>query len=184
MVQPDADETIKEYLGIIAQEVRNATKIVTDLLDYARTRLAGREKTAVSALVAQSLEKQPPSEGVQVTTEIGSDLPTVYVDPGQIEEVLTNLVTNAYQVMPDGGRLTIRAQVEGGTVALSVADTGCGISPENMDKLFEPLFTTKTRGIGLGLTISRNLLEANGGSIEVESEVGKGSTFKVRLPAA
>jgi signal transduction histidine kinase len=108
----------------------------------------------------------------------------VYVDPGQIGLVLGNLVINAYQAMPEGGSLIISARAEEDEVALSVADIGCGISQEYMAKLFEPLFTTKARGIGLGLAISKNLVEVNGGSIEVESEVGRGSIFTIRLPLA
>ena len=103
---------------------------------------------------------------------------------------MANLVVNAYQAMKEGGALTIKTSEvseklpKSKWVALSVTDTGCGISKENMAKLFEPLFTTKARGIGLGLAVSRILVEANGGSMEVESEKGKGSTFTVRLPVA
>jgi signal transduction histidine kinase len=185
---PDASETTSEYLGIISSEVHGAEKIVSDLLDFSRTRLPAREKIAVSALVSQVLERRPPPENVKVTTEIAPDLPPVYVDPRQMGQVLGNLVTNAYQAMPGGGRLVIKtSKVSGkpprsGWVSISITDTGCGISQENVDKLFEPLFTTRARGIGLGLAISRNLVESNGGSIAVESEVGKGSTFTVRLP--
>jgi signal transduction histidine kinase len=124
-----------------------------------------------------------------------------------------NLITNAYQAMPDGGQLTIMAAVPGdqlsvtseqspisnlqspipnlqSLISISITDTGFSISEENLERIFEPLFTTKARGIGLGLAVSRNLVEANGGSIEVESpstglrtgEEGKGSTFTVRLP--
>ena len=182
MTLPDADETTKEYLEMISEEVRNSTKIVSDLLDFSRTRLPEREEIAVSELVAEVLEKRPPPEKMEVITELAPDLPPVYVDPRQMGQVLVNLVTNAYQAMPEGGALTISAQAEEGQVALSVADTGCGISKEHMAKLFEPLFTTRARGIGLGLAVSRILVEANGGSIEVESEVGQGSTFTVRLP--
>ena len=136
------------------------------------------------------MKKRPPPENVEAITEIAPDLPPVYVDPQQMGEVLGNLVTNAYQAMKEGGVLTISAQTsevfrklpKSGWVSLSVADTGCGISQEHKAKLFEPLFTTKTRGIGLGLAVSRILVEANGGSIEVESEEGEGSTFTVRLP--
>ncbi|GEM_PF-1223652 len=238
MTLSEADEITKEYLGIISSEVRNSTKIVSDLLDFARTRPAEREEIAVSALVTQVLEKQPPPEGVEVTTQIAPDLPAVYVDPRQIGQVLTNLVTNAYQAMPEGGRLMISVSEDEGIgrrgdketrrqgdslpvspspcLRVSISDTGCGISEENMEKMFEPLFTTKAKGIGLGLAVSKNLVEANGGSIEVEipstelgtgpstelgtgpstglpsatlgtgraGEVGKGSTFTVRLPLA
>ncbi len=203
MTLAEADETTSEYLGIISSEVRCAEKIVSGLLDFSRTRLPDREKIAVSDLVAQVLQRQPPPRDVEVTIKISSDLPPVFVDPRQIGQVLGNLVTNAYQAMPDGGRLMIHvSEGEGigrhgdtGTgrpgddlpitpspcLRVSISDTGCGISEENLEKIFEPLFTTKAKGIGLGLPISRNLVEGNGGSIEAESEMGKGSTFTVRL---
>ena len=96
--------------------------------------------------------------------------------------LLINLVRNAYQAMPDGGDLTINAQGKKNKVALSISDTGCGIPEKEIEKIFEPLFTTKANGIGLGLAIVKNLVDANGGTIEVESEEGKGSTFTVVLP--
>jgi signal transduction histidine kinase len=99
-----------------------------------------------------------------------------------MEQALGNLVTNACQAMPNGGRLTISAREQKGGVDIVVKDSGVGISPENMPKLFEPLFTTRVTGIGLGLAICRKLIEANEGRIEVESEMGKGSTFRVYLP--
>ena len=180
---PDADESTKEYLEIINDEVRGATMILTDLLDFSRIRFPERGKIAVSGLVATVLKKRPPPESVEVIAEIPSDLPPVYVDPWHIDQVLANLVDNACQAMKnEGGVLTISAQAEEGRVALSVADTGAGIPEENMTRIFEPLFTTKARGIGLGLTISKQLAEANESSIEVESEEGKGSTFTVKLP--
>jgi DNA-binding LacI/PurR family transcriptional regulator/signal transduction histidine kinase len=182
MTLSNADETTREYLDIISSEVRNAEKIVSDLLDFSRVRVAEKEVIAVSDLVAQTLKRRPPPENVAVAMVVDANVPPVFVDPQQIVQVLMNLVTNAYQAMPDGGRLTIGAQVRGDRVALAITDTGCGIPLENMGRLFEPLFTTKARGIGLGLVTSKNLVEANGGSIEVQSEVGKGSTFTVVLP--
>ncbi|MGA7828558.1 MAG: ATP-binding protein, partial [Geobacteraceae bacterium] len=97
--------------------------------------------------------------------------------------VLQNLITNGIQAMPAGGTLTIRGEQDSaGTVRLEFIDTGQGISPENMKKLFQPLFTTKAKGIGLGLVVCRNLTEANSGRIEVSSKPGQGSTFAVVLP--
>jgi PAS domain S-box-containing protein len=182
MVLPDADETTQEYLDILSLEVRNADKIVTDLLDFARTQVPDKRKVQASALVNQALERLPLPEDVELITDTPADLPAVFADPGHVEMVLGNLIANACQAMPEGGKLTIEARLEGDQVALSVADTGCGISPENMTKLFEPLFTTKAKGIGLGLAISKSLVEANGGSIGAESEEGRGSTFTVCLP--
>ena len=100
-----------------------------------------------------------------------------------MEQVLGNLVVNACQAMAEGGKLTISASAKKDLAAIAVKDTGTGISPENMKKLFEPLFTTKVKGIGLGLAVSRKLAEANGGRIEAQSERGKGSTFTIFLPA-
>jgi signal transduction histidine kinase len=181
-VNPDADESTQEYLNMISAEVRGASKIISDLLDFSRTKMPERQEIGVSELVAQVLEKKPPPENVQVKKEFPEDLPEVYVDPAQIHQVLSNLVENAYQAMLEGGKLVIKGENKNNQVLISINDNGIGISPENMKKLFEPLFTTKAKGIGLGLAVSRTLLETNGGTIEVESEEGRGSTFTVILP--
>jgi len=186
----DADETIREYLDMISSEVRNSEKIISNLLDFSRTRPAEREEIEVGELIAQVLEKRPPPKNVKISTKIPSDVPPVFVDSQEIGQVLFNLVTNAYQAMissssvetPEGGELIVRVQAEKDKVSLSITDTGCGISKEDMKKVFEPLFTTKARGIGLGLAVSKNLVEVNGGSIEAESKEGEGSTFTVILP--
>ncbi|MBL7119588.1 MAG: MEDS domain-containing protein [Dehalococcoidia bacterium] len=178
----DADQTTREYLELMSSEVGNVERIISDLLSYPHTRPAEKEEAAVSYLVTQVLEKQPPPEKVKVPTNIPSDLSPVFADPHQIGQVLLNLVTNAYQAMPEGGNLTISARAQQGQVAVSITDTGLGIPQENIAKIFEPLFTTKAKGIGLGLAVCRDLVEANGGSIQVESKAGKGSTFTVVLP--
>jgi two-component system NtrC family sensor kinase len=155
------------------------------------------EAVSVSELIRQTLERFPAPANVEVTLDIPADLPKVYVDPRQMEQVLGNLVINACQAMPEGGQLSvIGKQLSVKTeslitakspkvehwVLITVHDTGMGIPPENMKKLFEPLFTTKAKGIGLGLAVSQKLTEANGGRIEVESEAGKGSTFTLVMP--
>jgi len=182
MVQPDADETVKEYLETISEEVNRSTQIVSDLMDFSRIKSVEREETAVSDLISEVLEKQPVPENVKMATTIPSDLPPVFIDLRRIRQVFDNLITNACHAMPEGGKLNISAIAEQDKVHVSFTDTGSGISEVNMEKVFEPLFTTKARGIGLGLAVSRNLVEANGGSIEVESAEDKGSTFTVILP--
>ncbi|MEA3351531.1 MAG: ATP-binding protein [Chloroflexota bacterium] len=192
MVQPDADEKVKEYLEMIESETRGAAKIISDLLDFTRIKSAERESVAISELVATVLAKHPPPENVELDTKTPTDhLPPVFVDPAQIEQVLTNLVTNAYQAMPEGGWLTITIpprecsaalRDERSPVFISITDTGEGIPTENMENIFEPLFTTKARGIGMGLVISKTLMEANGGSIEVESVEDEGTRFTLLLP--
>jgi PAS domain S-box-containing protein len=179
-----ADESTTEYLDIVASQVKKAGRIVSDLLDFSQARQPDREQRSVSSLVADALESQPPPSSVQSVTDIPEGLASVLVDPQQTAQVLDNLLTNAYQAMPEGGTLTISAEGGRDHVRLSVADTGTGISEENMKRLFEPLFTTKARGIGLGLAVSKRLVEANGGNIAVESTEGGGAVFTVSLPQA
>lgn len=185
MVLTDADETTKEYLGIIKKGIDNSLRIITDLLDFARTRPPKQALTAVPGLVSQTLGKCAVPENIAVALHLSDILPMVNVDPLQMEQVLQNIITNAIQAMPGGGTLTIigTENREAGLVRLSISDTGEGISPENRKKLFQPLFTTKARGIGLGLVVCKNLVAANGGRIEVESAPGEGTTFSVVFPA-
>ncbi|PKN94008.1 MAG: hypothetical protein CVU44_06290 [Chloroflexi bacterium HGW-Chloroflexi-6] len=184
-IQPDADAQIKEYLAIIELETHNADKIISDLLDFSRVKSVNSidaESVTVSDLVQRTLERFPAAENVDVTLKIPENLPAIYVDPYQVTQVLGNLVLNACQAMNNGGKITLAAKKKGNMVAISISDTGTGITPENVENLFEPLFTTKPKGIGLGLTVSQKLTEANGGRIEVKSEPGNGSTFTVWLP--
>jgi signal transduction histidine kinase len=182
LVQPEANEKIKKHHTLIEQEVHNADKIISDLLDFARSKSEAREQVSVAELVKQTLERFPVPAGIHSGIDLTDDLPMVFADPRQMVQVLGNLVTNACQAMADVGNLTISAQRQQGMVTIAVKDTGTGITPENMQKLFEPLFTTKTKGIGLGLAVSRKLAEANGGRIEVISVPDKGSTFTLVLP--
>jgi len=180
----DAQGSVLECLEIIEGRVRHATKIVHDLLDSVRIGPTDRQVAGVVVIVLSTLGKSPPPEGIETITDVPDDLPDVLVDSQQIEQVLTNLLSNAYEAMPAGGTLTLRASAQDREVVIAVADTGVGISLENRDKLFEPLYTTKRQGTGLGLAICRGLMEANGGWIEVESEEGVGSTFSISLPLA
>jgi len=136
----------------------------------------------LQSIADSALSRYPPPANIAVQKENCHNLPLAFVDPQQIELVLGNLVVNAFQAMPEGGRLMLDGKEENGQVCLSVRDTGCGIPPEDLPRLFEPLFTTKLHGIGLGLATSKKLAEANGGSIRVESVPGKGSTFTLCLP--
>jgi signal transduction histidine kinase len=119
---------------------------------------------------------------VAVITELGECLPPLMADPDQIGQVFINLIVNAAQAMSDGGKLKIATKAEDGFIVTEFKDNGCGIPDENLGRLFEPLFTTKVKGIGLGLAVSKQLVEAHKGIIEVESQVGKGTTFRIRLP--
>jgi two-component system NtrC family sensor kinase len=122
-------------------------------------------------------------EKIKVVSKLDKSLPQILADPEQLGQVFRNLILNAIQAMPDGGQLEIRSEVSPpAQLAISFADTGVGIPEDNLEKLFEPLFTTRAKGIGLGLAITKTLVEGHKGTIEVQSKLGKGSIFTVRLP--
>ena len=179
-----ADASVKEYLGIIRDEIAGSERIVAVLMDAVRTRPPELATHGVGELIEQVLVKSAIPSSVIISQHIPATLPAVRVDAAQMQRVFDNLIANAIDAMPEGGRLEITA-VENesqGTITISVRDTGSGITVENMARLFEPLFTTRARGIGLGLVVVKNLVEANGGSIEVQSEAGKGTVFSITLP--
>ncbi len=182
-VLADADETTKEYLGIIKDEIAVAERIVSDLLDAVRTKPPYPEMVEVAVLIQQTLRKCHVPPSITVRLGIPETLPAVLVDPVQMRQVFWNLITNGVEAMPNGGELEIRADEnqEAKTVTVSIKDSGSGIAPEHLDKLFQPMFTTKVRRIGLGLVVVKNLTQVSGGSVEVESTQGKGSTFSVTL---
>jgi signal transduction histidine kinase len=184
-VLTDAPPMVQEYLGILKAQIGLSEKIIGDLLDYARIKPPQLEHVSLSALVNEQLERINVPSTTTVVTRIPADLPRAHIDRVQIGQVVLNLLTNAVQALPDRcGSITVKADREAGgsAVRLEVIDTGSGISDENLDQIFEPLFTTKARGIGLGLAVSRSLVHANRGSINVRSAVGKGTAFVVRLP--
>jgi PAS domain S-box-containing protein len=156
-------------------------KIVSDLQDYARPVNLDLNATNLHAMVNETMYVLHVPENVEVNNEIRQDF-TAFVDSYLIKRVMTNLILNAIQAMPEGGKLTITASSVDDKVSLSVQDTGVGISEENIPRLFQPLFTTKAKGQGLGLPVCKRIVEAHGGKFTVTSRVGCGSTFTVYLP--
>lgn len=181
--QPDATPKTKEYLELIRNQIRIAEKIVADLLDFARVRPPQWASVPLGAFLDGQLERVTARPGVEVVRDLSAELPPVRVDPVQIGQVVLNLVTNAVQAMEEeGGVLTIAAHHANGKVALEFADTGPGIAEENLERVFEPLFTTKARGIGLGLSVSRTLARANGGELTARNGPERGAVFVLDLP--
>lgn len=168
----------------VAGQIYYMNKIINDLRDFAMP--IKYEPAAIDAetLLTQTLSTIIVPENVRSSIEIDEKLASTkfMVDPNILKRVLINLLTNAVQAMPNGGKLTAKAGLEDGSITLSVKDTGVGIPKENLDKIFEPLFTTKAKGAGLGLAVCKRLIEAHEGSISVESEVGKGTVFTMHVP--
>jgi signal transduction histidine kinase len=185
-VLADADDTTREYLGIIKDEIADAERIVSDLLDAVRTKPPQPEAVIVAELLDKTLRKCDVPASVTVRQDIPTPLATVRADPAQMHQVLWNLITNALEAMPEGGTLGIKVEddVVANEVRIGIRDGGSGMSPEQLGKLFQPMYTTKARRVGLGLMVVKNLTQANGGRVDVRSEPAKGSTFVVSLPRA
>jgi signal transduction histidine kinase len=184
----DKEEVLNNLLKIDSA-VTHCSKIIRGLLDFARQSEPVPQSVMINNVIDQLISlvgHKAEMNTIKIVREETSGLPLLIADPGQLQQVFVNLALNAIQAMPDGGDLTIRTSPgEGNWVRISFQDTGCGITSENLDKIFTPFFTTKEKekGMGLGLAISYGIIERHGGRIEVNSIVGKGSVFTVCLPA-
>ena len=177
-----ADERLRRHLTTAEREVSAATLIISDLLDFARSREPIITNVDVGALVDEALEVAPPPEGINVARENGSALPGVAADRDQLRQVLLNLITNGYDAMPDGGVLRISTAADGGRFQIVVGDSGTGIDAEARDHLFEPFFTTKARGVGLGLAVTHRIVGAHDGTIAVDSHPARAPRSPCRCP--
>jgi signal transduction histidine kinase len=175
-------DDLEKLLQTIEEQVEYMNKIVSDLQDYAKPVKPKPVKTSLHQLVDDTFLTITIPENIQVFVGIEKDFPRLMVDPTMMRRVLVNLITNAIQAMPSGGQLIIRGFKKRQNTLISVEDTGVGIPKEDLSKIFQPLFTTKAKGQGLGLAVCKRLVEAQGGSITVKSELGRGTTFTVKIP--
>jgi signal transduction histidine kinase len=159
--------------------------MVEEFLALARPPVLKPEPIRVADLLAETaalVEPEARRTGVRLERLVPDDLPPLTADRDRLTQVLLNLTRNALEAMPDGGRLRLEAAATPRAVTLAVTDSGPGIAPEARARLFEPYYTTKARGLGLGLAIARQIVEAHGGAIDVEPADGGGSRFRVTLP--
>jgi signal transduction histidine kinase len=186
MIQPEAEVKVKEYLGILEKEARSAVELMTDMVNYSSLQAGDRQPTNAKELIDQVFADSPVPGGIVVEKKISKNAPDVFVDPHQMSQAMHRLVINAVEAMDNEGKLKITVERSGktdqGFLRIEMKDEGPGIAPENLEQLFEPLFSTKPRHIGLGLPIAKRLIEVNGGRIEVQSELGKGAIFIIHLP--
>lgn len=170
---------------IMTREVLRLDKVVGDLLDFARPDVLNLTDVGLNELVERArdmVRSDMDARKIRFEAELPEPPLSVRLDRDRMTQVLLNLFLNAVQAMPDGGRLMVRARMEGTELALNVADTGCGIAPERLADIFSPYFTTKASGTGLGLSIVHKIVEAHDGTIEVASTPGEGTVFKLRFP--
>lgn len=176
-------EKAAEHLGRIGRQVDGANRVVTALSDFAKQRAATLSPFSLSDCVNEVISTQPPPDKVNLTIAIPEDLPHVLGDSEQLQIVFGNLLRNAADAVEESGDVTIGAELRDNEVQISVRDTGNGISRDDLPKITEPLFSTKARGIGLGLAITRAILEKHQTQLSVQSVLGEGTTFTLSLRA-
>lgn len=182
-LSPSAQKTsLLEGLKEIEESTEYINRIVADLQDYAKMLKPVAKETDLEAVCNQVLSKREIPAGVDASCRIEADVKTLMTDPDLLKRILTNLVSNAVHAMPKGGKLVVHAFKDGREVVLTVKDTGVGIADDAKSKLFAPLFTTRSKGQGFGLPIVKRMTEALGGTVTLESQVGKGTTFIVHFP--
>jgi PAS domain S-box-containing protein len=177
-----SEPRVVEFLDLVDGEVDSANKVITDLLSFSRVAKPAVSLVKVGSIIRDALNHVAVPGNVEVVTDVDPDLPMVMVDGGQIQQVFVNVILNAVEAMPESGRLEIRARGKDDFVAVEFTDTGSGIPELVVGKIFEPLFTTKAKGIGLGLAMSKSIMERHGGDIRVRSKEGEGTTFTLSLP--
>ncbi len=188
VVETDAAETarkLEQYLAVARGEIHRLDYIITQFLQAIRPTLPQLKPASLNEVVHKTLELLRPeleNRGLTVKTRLDPRLPLAPVDATQIQQALVNLVKNAMQSMTKGGTLSLQTGAGADGVWASVADTGGGIPPEQLNRIFEPFYTTKKKGSGLGLMIVQRIVRAHGGRIDLESHVGRGTTFRLWLP--
>jgi nitrogen fixation/metabolism regulation signal transduction histidine kinase len=178
------DEVFREGTATLLAELAQLKQIIARFSDFAKMPTPEMQPVDLNALAAETVkffEPQLAQARVSAATRLDPNLRTVPADPEQMSRVLRNLVLNAIDAMPDGGTLTIRTAATEGGALLEISDTGQGLTPEECERLFTPYYTTKTHGTGLGLAIVQSVISDHHGRVSVNSEKGKGATFRIEL---
>lgn len=185
---PPTEEDQKHFLqfsSVIREEIKRVDKIITDFLNFTKQRQPVKASISLTRLIDDLLlflSAEAEKNQVAIQKSYSEEEIKIWCDPDQIKQCLINIIRNAIQAMPDGGKITITTQVSQEEALIKIHDTGPGLSPSQIDRIFEFYYTDKEGGVGLGLPISQKIMEDHCGRIEVESEVGRGSTFILYLP--
>ena len=173
---------LEKTLGEFERLIQYMNKIVSDLQDYARPLAPTLVETNLEHLVDNALSTITIPEIVRISVNVDPSVQSILLDSTLMTRVLTNLIMNAIQAMPNGGQVTITVSKTDENALISIRDTGGGISSENLKKIFTPLYTTKSKGMGLGLAVTERIVKAHGGTITVDSQVDSGTTFTIKIP--
>lgn len=175
------NERIQKSLKRLKEEAMRMDKVIHDVLEFGRIEHLHNIKEDIGEIIKESLNGIVVPKNIKVNTKLGK-LPLILANKEQLMQAFHNIITNAVEAMPKGGKLTITASKADDYAEVGIQDTGIGIAKENFNRIFDLLFSTKPKNSGLGLKISQQIVESHGGSIDFESEVGKGTKFIVKLP--
>jgi len=178
----DADEKVLQHLDRISTSVKTSTSIIENLLDLSRMTKPVMEKYAVSPLLTEFIENSKPPESINILRNFPEEETEIMVEKEQFRMAIGNILKNAFAAMNENGTLEISIFKSNGNVVMSFKDSGQGIEANHINQVFQPLFSTKSKGIGLGLSITKMIIENHGGTIRVDSEPGKGANFIIEMP--
>ena len=176
------DEKVKKHINILEEEINAADRIIADVLNFSRLRPLDLKEKDINNEISSAMKMATIPDVITVEKKLNKNLSSVLLDSFQMRQVFFNLISNSVQAMASGGVLTITTRNVGDDVAIIFKDTGYGISSENLDKVFEPLFSTKAVGVGLGLTTCATIIKAHHGIIKAESKPGEGTSITIRMP--
>ncbi len=176
------DVRIKKHINIMQKEIHRVSGILNDLLDFSKVNDPVLTKGDINATLGAVVKRLSNPDNITVSVDLGHDLPKFLFDHSQLQRVFQNLLSNAVQAMSNGGELYIATAKTNESIIIQIQDTGPGIADSDIEKIFEPLFTTKKSGVGLGLSIVKSFIDKHNGTIKVESKMGKGTTIRVVLP--
>jgi len=178
-------ENANKRLNALDKEIGRLEEILNDFLRYARLPKPNLEKTNITLPLNELLDFTEPEAqqlGINVVRQFADGLPDVYIDKSQIKQALINILLNAYQAMPDGGEILVKADIMDSSIVADIVDNGEGIPENRISKIFDLFYSTKEDGTGLGLPIAKRIIEMNNGEIRVKTQEGKGTTFSILLP--
>lgn len=175
-----ANEKGKRMLQMLSGEIDRMDAMINRLSEISRVKRVNKTAANVAGLIEETLAAFNPGEAIQVTKELESF--DANLDPDKFKQIVLHLLTNARDAMPQGGRIELSLKKAGENLALTVKDNGAGMDPQTLSQVFEPMFTTKTKVLGMGLTVSKDIVESHRGTITAQSQPGAGSVFTVTVP--
>ncbi len=174
------DERSKKMLDMLSSEIDRANQMINELLDMSRVKKIAKKPSQLNELIESSISEAALDGAIRVTRDISPI--EAEVDPDRFKQIIMNLLTNARDAMPQGGEITVSLKAEKENAVIVFKDTGTGMEPDVLARIFEPLFTTKTKVLGFGLTLVKQIVAMHNGTIEAASEKGRGTTFHLILP--